>query len=139
MKLNPTKDDLALVEAATNGDIEQARKLIDKGADPDPWYPICQFLTPLRQATHNGHTKMIEFLVEEKKVNIDGISRANNVDWTALATAAQHGNIDMVKLLLEKGAKIDGTPNSDGLILQHHPLMDSIGHDHEDIAKLLII
>ncbi len=77
------------------------KKLIELGADMN--YPLQQangILPILYKSIDNGWNEYINILLDN---NAD-VNIPSNNNYTALHLAAQHGNVDLVKKLLEKGA-----------------------------------
>jgi ankyrin repeat protein len=136
-----------LLRAAIAGDVEVARALLDKGASPNiGGMGLTPFLiaagvgtggrgTGLASSTSSGgpvNTALMDLLLEhgaDVNAQVTGtktysmrISRApsSTEGMTALHVAAQRGNLDEVRYLLEKGAKTD--------------LLDSNGHKPIDLA-----
>ena len=57
----------------------------------------------------------------------------SNTGWTPLNSAADRGHVEVVKLLLEKGADV-AVPDNSGLTALHAAVISG----HEIIVKLLI-
>ena len=89
------KDESPLMLAALQGNLELARRLIQRDADVNKpgW-------APLHYAATNGHVAMIRLLLE----NHAYIDAASPNDTTPLMMAAHYGSPPAVKLLLEEGA-----------------------------------
>ena len=89
------KDESPLMLAALKGQLELARKLVERGADVNKpgW-------TPLHYASTNGHLQIMDLLLENHAY-IDAESPNRT---TPLMMAAQYGTPAAVKLLLEAGA-----------------------------------
>ena len=69
----------------------------------------------LRGAARNGHTDVVEYLVEQG-------ADVNFVDWrgdTALRGAARYGHLEIVKILVGSGADVNAT-DVDGRTALHH-------------------
>jgi len=86
--------DNKLIEAACNGNIEEVKKYLDKGANIHAGNDLA-----LRWASSNGHTETVKLLLD-RGANI----RACN-DY-ALRYASRNGHTETVKLLLDRGADI---------------------------------
>jgi ankyrin repeat protein len=118
--------DQDLFDACEDGDLEKAKRLIEKGADinakdNDGW-------TPLHYACgHNGN-KAITSLLLENGANVDVKDYFNG--WTPLHYAR---NEAIASLLLEKGANINAKSH-DGLT----PLQLASTKGHEAIALLFL-
>ncbi|KAF1778302.1 Ankyrin repeat-containing domain [Phytophthora cactorum] len=59
--------------------------------------------TPLTTATANGHSAVVNMLVEKGAA----INLANNNGWTALMYAATEGSLEDASVLLKHGASVD--------------------------------
>ena len=124
----------AFFDAALNGDIQTVEAELAAGVDVNAASLNGQNQTVLMLAAYNGHTELVEALIDRGgKVNhLDSVNRTalmycssgpfpettellldngadvniidNNEKWTALMFAAAEGQVDNVKLLLEHGA-----------------------------------
>lgn len=88
-------DESPLMIAAITGQIDLARRLIDRGADVNKpgW-------TPLHYAASRSQLEMMRLLLEESAY----IDAASPNGTTPLMMAARYGSPEAVKLLLEEGA-----------------------------------
>lgn len=141
-KLNP------LTVAARDGDVENAKKLLDAGADPNRGR---ETITPLMAACYNGHLEMAKLLVahgadvaregktpDRVREKVTAASIAANGKFSELANwlmengapvkgrnqidlvnAARRGDAEKIKRLLAQGAKPD----------QPHPLTKELPLD----------
>lgn len=111
----------ALDFAAGEGHLEVVKVLLDKGADVNVKGKMLGF-TPLMTATRHGHEEIVKILLDKGAdvnaisgavtfswTSFDGSSSESGVrgGWTALIIAAQEGNADIVKVLLQKGADVN--------------------------------
>ncbi|CAI8045666.1 CARD- and ANK-domain containing inflammasome adapter protein [Geodia barretti] len=60
-------------------------------------------MTPLMIASFNGHTDVVQTLIEAKAQ----INTQDEDGWTALHLAAQEGKVDVVRLLTEAQALVN--------------------------------
>ena len=95
VEFRTAKDESPLMLAALKGQLDLAKKLIERGADVNKtgW-------TPLHYAATGGHLALLNLLLE----NHAYIDAESPNKTTPLMMAAQYGNADSVKLLLEAGA-----------------------------------
>lgn len=84
----------------------------------------------LMLASHNGHKDLVKFLLDSK---ITDINKQNIDGDTALIWATWKGHINVVQLLIEKGAKLDLKDDHGNTAL-----MEAVREGHIEIAKLLI-
>ena len=107
----------AFLKAASNGELEEIKYLISKGAD-------IHFMNDeaLVWAAENGHLDIVKYLVEQG-LNI----HAKN---EALIYAAHLGRLDIVKYLVNQGANIFANNND--------ALNSSIISNYLEITKYLI-
>ena len=143
----------ALSLACLHGHESVVKLLLEQGVDPN--LPRGQL--PLVMACRSGHVKIVELLLDsEADINKtpmfeidDSDARAVDSDWmpntryrygpNALMTACFYGHIDLVRLLLQRGANA-------GAILEFNedeyqgmtPLTFASKAGHWDIVKLLI-
>ncbi|KAG4441912.1 hypothetical protein IFR05_002596 [Cadophora sp. M221] len=89
-----------LVFACRFGKIDIARSLIAKGAELPT---IAQGVRAMADATYNGHTQVVEFLIE---LGVDIDSTYGERRMTPLMHAIERGNLATVNLLLDKGADV---------------------------------
>ncbi|XP_069106952.1 uncharacterized protein [Argopecten irradians] len=104
---------LKLATAAENGDTEEVKKCLEKGADPNK-------SDALRYAAWKGHIDIVQLLLAHG-------ADPNRIG--ALTEAAWGGYIDIVRLLLDHGADINAS--------------DALGYatwgGHTEIVELLLI
>lgn len=92
-------DPALLFSAATNGNLEMLKIFLGQSSNKKSL--VNQFYkgqTQLIVASHNGHTDVVEFLIEQ------GAEIASKTEFnrsTALLFAAQNGHFDIVKLLID--------------------------------------
>ena len=87
---------------------------------------------PLFKAIRAKDTKEVEKLLSQGKVQLDPPQLSNQVN-KPLAFAAAYGNLDIVKLILAKGADINGQ-----VAYGNVPLIKAAEHENKDILKFLI-
>lgn len=121
----PTK---SLHQAVADGNIEQVKSLIAKGADVNAKDERGQ--TPLHFAARRGHEEIVRLLIAEgADVNVS----MEDGSWTPLLDAASNGHTQVVKLLLEKGAKVDVGDN-----YGYTPLYYAIWSEDGEMVRMLI-
>jgi len=99
---------LSLVKAAGRGDIERVKALIREGAELDRFVFLDKWdtwpTTALHQAAGKGGTGVVRVLLT---AGADfQLAECEDCDLTPLTRAAAHGHVEVVKLLLERGARI---------------------------------
>ena len=90
-----------LYNACANGQVDAARRLLDRGAEVDR--ATKKGATPLHIACQNGHLDAVRLLLE-KGAEVD---RAMENGATPLYIACLKGHVDAARLLLDKGAEVD--------------------------------
>lgn len=86
----PVTATTCFVDAAQNGHLETMKLLFSCGAEP----LVYDYLA-FRQAISNGHVRVVEYMINHFKVNLD--------DYRFMALACGSGRIEMVQLLISKG------------------------------------
>lgn len=129
---SPDKDEssrlgMHLVLAIQNGDIAQAYKFIDAGADVDFYIPGDG--TPLVIAAQKGDYGMVRFLLE-KGANVN---RAAPGDGAPLISAAQRGDLAIAELLVTQGADVNVYVPGD-----ETPLINAARDNRIAVARYLI-
>lgn len=99
-----SQKDLALVDAASSGDLWKVQALLKEGADIEA--TAYEGLTPLDAAAKQGHLRILEFLIEHGAY----VNGAGHSEETALADAAIYEHTDCVRYLISKGGEIRSTP-----------------------------
>ncbi len=124
-----------LHQAAIDGDIEQVKSLISKGADvnePDP-----NGLTPLHLAARNGHKTIVDLLIA-RGADVNAKPKGRVVNWrkgtTPLHEAAKHGHKDVAEVLITHGADVNAK-TWPGFT----PLYNAAANGHKELAEWLVI
>jgi ankyrin repeat protein len=117
--------DWDLLDASKNGDLEKAKRAIEKGADVN----ADNGQTPLCLASWKGHESIVSLLLEEGA----DVNAKSSYGWTPLLVACQNGHDSIVSLLLEKGADVN-VKDEDGWT----PLHEACQNGHEAIVSLLL-
>ena len=112
-----------LLEAAEKGDLENAKSLLDAGANIN--VTDHQKATPLHRAARHENKDMMELLLSKGA----DVNHADSSGQTALMWAGNRRNWELVKWLLEKGA----APR-----VGVSPLIFAIQSGQGEIVKLLI-
>ena len=117
-----------LIAATLAGDIESVRLLLRKGADVKAVSPRCD-------------EPAIHFACRQGSIDILKLLRSYGAGLStktapALALASMHGHLELVKWLLEFGAKVD----ADVLVVEKvmTPLSCACKHGHIDVAQHLL-
>ena len=130
VKLLENSDDKvpALHRAALKGDLEGMKRLIAEGAginDKDEFER-----TPIEYALAAGQSDTTKFLLDQ---GVDINLKTHTLGRPILHQAARAGMLDIVQILIEKGADLDTVSRNGGTVLHN-----AIWGGHKEIAELLI-
>ncbi|XP_050505193.1 ankyrin-1-like isoform X1 [Diabrotica virgifera virgifera] len=90
----------------------------------------CRSRSSIHHGVLGGKAKIVKMLIE-KGVDVN----VEDINWTPLHLACRHGNLEIVKLLLENGAVYD---NRQGKSRNYSPLLVAIEMGHLEIIKYFI-
>jgi uncharacterized protein len=139
-------DEIALLDAAINGDTAEVKRLLDKGVSPNT--KDGDGRTPLTEAAFRGHTEIVKLLIDhgselfaKKKDGETPVSMAAGHKDTAdlikqelqLIDVARAGDDQAVKELLDKGA-YPSVKDVDG----RTPLTEAAWNNHAQTVRLLL-
>ena len=93
-----------LHDAASSGQLESIRLLLEAGAKLEARSTAIQWMAPLHLAARYGHFDVVRVLVEAGAVK-DQL--ATGFGLTPMYFAAQQGHLDIVRWLVEVGARIE--------------------------------
>ncbi|XP_058796580.1 protein phosphatase 1 regulatory subunit 16A isoform X3 [Phymastichus coffea] len=100
-------DSVMLLEAAARNDIDEVRRLLKKGVNPDSTNE--DGLTALHQCCIDDNEEMMKLLVEFGA----NVNAEDSEKWTPLHAAATCGHLHLVRYLIAKGANLLAV-NADG-------------------------
>ncbi|KAG8752573.1 hypothetical protein FRC14_006936 [Serendipita sp. 396] len=118
----------SLEAAASGGFVAIAKRLLDKGADPNT--PYCrQFHRPLQAAVSSGSLEMVKLLLAAgADVNTKG------GEWgSALQLAAKQGSVEIIQLLIDNGHGVNHCVQRHGTAL-----VIAAQNGHDDAALVLL-
>jgi len=116
-----------LHEAARLGDLATVERLLAAGADPNGWPDSS---SPLMFAAEAGHAAVVALLLAHGAE----VERRDHNGERALLRAAQQGQAETLRLLLEAGAAPDSSDDPYG----GSPLIEASRHGHVAAARLLL-
>jgi len=117
----------SLYEAADDGDFDQVKSLIAKGADVNAQDD--KGVTALQYAVRGDHKDVVEFLI----ANGADVNSKDKYSYTPLYYAIWYKNKEIVKLLVAKGADVSFAPKDD-----YPPLHYAVWNGDADTVKLLV-
>src|SRR5689334_104193 len=103
-----------IADAASRGDDEAVRGLLQKGADVNAPQP--DGMTALHWAAYKGDAEMAEMLLYGG-AHADAVTRIGQ--YTPLHIASREGNTAVAKLLVEKGANVNAKTTNSGATALH--------------------
>lgn len=111
---------------------ETTRVLLENGADPNR---ILNGVFPLFLAARNNQIEVVKVLLSFKP-DLEIQSRDDDdpdANYTALIVATIEGHTDVVRLLLEAGANVNGKAG-----LNRGPLQHAMDYNKEDVVRILM-
>jgi len=125
----PGPEEVALMEAAFNGNLAKTRELVMNGTSVDA--ADGENRTVTMWAAFNGHTAIIQ-LLKEKGANINAIDTNGR---TALLYASSGPYPETVEYLLKNGADINAQGTAEGFTA----LMTAAAEGQLEIVRLLLV
>jgi beta-lactamase regulating signal transducer with metallopeptidase domain len=117
----------SLVNALQEGQMLEARELIDAGADVN--YHLQGDGTPLVITARFGSREMAQYLIERGA----NVNKPAPGDGNPLIMASMFGHLDVAQLLVERGADVNGVVEGD-----ETPLINAARSNRIDVARYLI-
>lgn len=135
-------------DAAGRGDLPAVTSLLDKGADVNEKTNNGQ--TALMLASSNGHKEVVQLLLAKGAdvnakttaqiitamqfgANFSGTAEIYSIGTRALMFASTHGHVEVVQLLLAKGADANAK-DEEG----YTSLIDASAYGHKEVVQLLL-
>jgi uncharacterized protein len=104
-----------LKAAAKSGNLQLAKKLVDKGADFTSFFNV---ETPLMEAAGAGHVEMVQYLLNAPTF-FNALNAKDKRGRTALMKGAHWGSHKVVRLLVKAGANLHIKDDSGKTALAH--------------------
>ncbi|KAH6681498.1 ankyrin repeat-containing domain protein [Halenospora varia] len=133
--LDPKYGDSACIEGRDSRWTEELIAIIGSTSNPSLFAFLCSHF-----GIHKAHTGIVRALAENGNMATlelslmhgGSVSQAPYGKESPLAAAALHGHIDIVRLLLARGARVNVRFN------EHQPLLFAARGGHKDIVQLLL-
>ncbi|XP_026316764.1 protein phosphatase 1 regulatory subunit 16A isoform X2 [Hyposmocoma kahamanoa] len=116
-------DSVMLLEAAARNDIEEVRRLLQRGVTPDATNE--DGLTALHQCCIDNNEAMMRLLLDFGA----NVNAEDSEKWTPLHAAATCGNLNLVRILIQRGANllaVNGDGNMPYDICEEERTLDAI-------------
>ncbi len=113
--------------AAYFGNAEAVEALLESGADPNQTSDNALGVAPLHSALSADHRAVAKLLIAHGA----NVNLAGSEGWTPLHYAAHNGDMDSVKMLLEKGAKREAMAGG------KTPAQMAVDAGHPNVARAL--
>ena len=117
----------SIVKAVKFDDDKRVAKLLSQGMDPNTTTPDKLHMPLIVLAAREKSDKVAKLLASNPKTDLDKVDSA---DENAMMLAALNGDVDLVKLLIDKDAEV----NKKGWA----PLHYAAANGHDDVVQLLI-
>lgn len=141
-----------ICQAVEDGDSQKVIDLVAEGANVNVIYEspkYANFIAPILVASIRlgNNAKLSEqsnVSVEYEKIAIELIKNGANVNggtydnWTPLMEASQRDNLELVKLLLEKGADVNAQSYKNGNTALYEASQSSVYYNTTKVAKELV-
>ena len=126
--------------AASRGNVDTVRRLLEDGADPNDRSWSTNQMTPLHAAAAGGHLETVRLLLDNDADPDGELKLSSFVQFAPLHLAAEHNHAEVAALLLGRGAKPNPKANyglgwSD---LSLTPLHVAYRHENLDVAFVLL-
>jgi len=119
--------DRQLVATLQDEDLDEARRLIEVGADVNTF--VDGDGTPLVIAAGSGELALVELLIAHGA----NVNQAAPGDGNPLIAASANGHLEIVQLLIERGADVNGIVEGD-----ETPLINAARDNRLSVARYLI-
>ena len=97
--------------AAHENDLEEVKRCIASGVNPNLAENTREGCTPLIYAAECGHLEMVKYLIEDAKVDVNKMTRGR-FSKHCLTEAVQRNKMHIVEYLLENGhCKVQWSPD----------------------------
>lgn len=119
-------DSVMLLEAAARNDIDEVRRLLNRGVTPDATNE--DGLTALHQCCIDNNEAMMRLLLDHGA----NVNAEDSEKWTPLHAAATCGNLNLVKILIQRGANllaVNGDGNMPYDICEEERTLDAIENE----------
>ncbi len=125
----------ALLRAINTGQTDEARRIVDSGADIN--IGTEEGVTPLINAAGMGNVEVVRLLIEKGA----DVNKATNSNYTALMSASLNGHFEIVQVLLDAGADPNVKDKASGktalTFAEEKGEQDKEKKDYQSIANLL--
>ena len=124
--------DTALIAAAWENDLDEARRLIDEGADVNAKDDSVQSAYLI--STSEGYVELLELTLEHGA----DVTSLDSFNGTGLIRAADRGHVEIVRELLKTDIDVDHVNNLGWTALLEAIILGDGGSRHTDVVRLLV-
>ena len=124
--------DTALIAAAWENDLDEARRLIDEGADVNAKDDSAQSAYLI--STSEGYLDLLELSLEHGA----DVKSLDSFNGTGLIRAADRGHVEIVRRLLETDIAVDHVNNLNWTALLEAIILGDGGPRHAEVVRLLV-
>lgn len=128
------KDEHSIMAAIDQGDLETVSMLLEHGADVSTYLESGERASPLHRAASRGHVGICDLLLKHEPRFLDLQLERGFMTESPLSEACQRKQKDVVRFLLDKGARADQV----SFYYKESPLFAACNEGDVEIVKMIL-